>query len=327
MISLIATVLNEGDNIASLLESICAQTRLPDDIVFVDGGSHDHTVAVLERYAQQLPVRVIVEPGCNISQGRNRAIAAAHGDIIAVTDAGVRLEPDWLEKLTQRLVENPTVQVAGGFFLADPQNAFEAAMGATVLPLVEEIRAESFLPSHRSVAFRKTAWEEAGGYPEWLDFCEDLILDLKLKQVAPEFVFVPDAIVHFRPRRSLRAFFKQYYQYARGDGKADLWRKRHAVRYATYLLAAPGIFLAGLWLNRALWLFYLPGMIYYLYQPYRRLSAVLQHTRAMSTTGILYILLLVPVIRVVGDVAKMLGYPAGWRWRLHHQPPDWRDFT
>jgi hypothetical protein len=37
-----------------------------------------------------------------------------------------------------------------------------------------------------------------------------------------------------------------------------------------------------------------------------------------------YAIILVPLIRVVGDVAKMIGYPAGWRWRLAHHPPNWR---
>jgi hypothetical protein len=34
----------------------------------------------------------------------------------------------------------------------------------------------------------------------------------------------------------------------------------------------------------------------------------------------------VPIIRVVGDVAKMVGYPVGVWWRWHHrgQVPDWR---
>jgi hypothetical protein len=31
-----------------------------------------------------------------------------------------------------------------------------------------------------------------------------------------------------------------------------------------------------------------------------------------------------PAIRVVGDIAKMIGYPVGWRWRLRYDPPDWR---
>ncbi len=327
MISLIATVLNEGDNIAHLLDSILAQTCLPDEMIVVDGGSTDQTLEILQRYAQRLPLRILSAPGFNISQGRNLAIAAAEGDIIAVTDAGVRLQTDWLEKLTHPLCENPDVQVVGGFFQADAHNVFEAAMGATVLPLADEIHEENFLPSHRSVAFRRAIVEQVGGYPAWLDYCEDLVLDLKLKQAAPDFAFVPEAVAYFRPRGSLRAFFKQYYRYARGDGKADLWRKRHAIRYATYLLAAPLIFLLGWRRTRALWLLYLPGAAYYLYQPYRRLPTTLSHAPPTSTAGILYAVALVPLIRVVGDVAKMLGYPAGWYWRIRQRPPDWRGPT
>ena len=45
----------------------------------------------------------------------------------------------------------------------------------------------------------------------------------------------------FVPRESLRSFWTQYYRYARGDGKADLWRKRHAIRYATYFVAFPAL--------------------------------------------------------------------------------------
>ena len=52
------------------------------------------------------------------------------------------------------------------------------------------------------------------------------------------FVWAPSALVaHFRPAHNLRQFFAQYYRYARGDGKADLWRRRHAIRYGTYLAA------------------------------------------------------------------------------------------
>ena len=321
MISLIATVLNEGDSLRPLLDSICAQTHPPDEVVIVDGGSRDHTLAVLQSYASRLPLRVLTEPGCNISEGRNRAIAAAEGDIIAVTDAGVWLEPDWLAQLTAPLLADTTVQVVSGFFQADPHTPFEVAMGATVLPLADEIDPATFLPSSRSIAFRKAAWEQVGGYPEWLDYCEDLIFDLRLKETQPPFVFVPGAVAHFRPRGSLRAFFRQYYLYARGDGKADLWRKRHAIRYATYLLAAPLIILLGAVVNRWLWLLVLPGAVYYLHQPYRRLGRVMPP--ALNPADRLYIIGLVPLIRIVGDVAKMLGYPVGWRWRLRHHPPDW----
>jgi glycosyltransferase involved in cell wall biosynthesis len=328
-ISIIATVLNEGESIRRLMDSLCAQTCRPDEVVIVDGGSRDNTVAVLREYEGRLPLRVLVEPGANISAGRNRAIAAAQGDIIAVTDAGVTLERDWLEHLTQPLLDDPALQVVGGFFRADPYTIFEVALGATTLPLEDEIKAETFLPSSRSVAFRKRAWEAVSGYPEWLDFCEDLIFDLRLKAVMPPFAFAPQAVAWFRPRQSLRSFYKQYTLYARGDGKADLWRKRHAIRYATYGIAFPMLVWLGWRVHPLFFGLLLLGGAAYLRAPYRRLTPVLREaskTNRIRVTLVsnLHAIMLVPVIRVVGDVAKMIGYPVGWWWRLKHRPPRWR---
>lgn len=324
MITVIATVLNEGDSINALMLSLLQQTRSADEIIIVDGGSTDNTVTTVQAYSKRLPLRVFVEPGCNISRGRNIALEAARGRIVAVTDAGVRLPEDWLEQLTQPLLDDPEADVACGFFVAEPCNTFEAAMGATVLPLADEIHEESFLPSSRSVAFRREAAQQVGGYPEWLDYCEDLIFDLRLKAAGKRFVFVPGAAVYFRPRPSLGAYFRQYYRYARGDGRADLWRKRHAVRYITYLAVVPGIALLGALLHPLLWLLYLAGGAVYLYQPYRRLPAVMRRSPDRSPLNWLHAAVLIPLLRVVGDVAKMLGYPVGWRWRLRHHPPDWR---
>lgn len=324
MISLIATVLNEGDNIHQLMESIRAQTRRPDEIVIVDGGSGDDTLAILRGYAAEMPLRLFVEAGGNISQGRNRAIAEARGDIIAVTDAGVRLREDWLEKISAPLLADRETKVVGGFFAADPQTAFEAALGATTLPLEDEIDSASFLPSSRSIAFRKSAAEAIGGYPEWLDFCEDLIFDLRLRALCGPFIFAPEALAYFRPRTGLRPFFWQYYRYARGDGKANLFPKRHLIRYLTYFALTPGIFIAGAVLSPALWLLYLLGAADYLYLPYRRLRSVMRRAPERSWPVWLYCIAMIPLIRFTGDLAKMIGYPVGWRWRLAQRPPDWR---
>jgi glycosyltransferase involved in cell wall biosynthesis len=315
-ISLICTVLNEGSALPRLLDSLIEQTHPPDEIIFVDGGSTDDTVAILQTYAAryQLPLRVIVETGANISRGRNMAIEAAAGPIIASTDAGVRLDRRWLERLLKPFQTNPQAAAVAGFFAPDPQTAFEVAMGATVLPLLADINPPTFLPSSRSVAFLKSAWQAVGGYPEWLDYCEDLIFDFRLRDKLGPFIFAPDALVYFRPRSSLRAYFKQYYQYARGDGKADLWRKRHAIRYLTYLAGLPLLLvlilavspwwgLAGLTL----------GFLGMFYTPYRRLPLLWQN---LSTLEKLQAIIWVPFIRITGDAAKMLGYPVGWKWRL-----------
>jgi len=311
-VSIVITVLNEVDSLPCLLDSLVAQTRPPDEVIGCDGGSTDGTLALLAAESR-LPLRVIGRPGTNISQGRNAAIEVATGEVIAVTDAGVRLSPQWLEKIVAPFGE-ATIQVVAGFFCPDPQTLFEMAMGATVLPALREIDPARFLPSSRSVAFRKRAWVAVGGYPEWLDYCEDLIFDFRLRDRFGSFAFVPDALVYFRPRSGLRAFFSQYYHYARGDGKADLWRRRHAIRYLTYLVAVPLIAAAGAVVNPwclALYLIGIPGMFWVGWRRLARVWGDLNPAQKLQAA------LWVPIIRVTGDVAKMVGYPVGvwWRWR------------
>lgn len=326
-VSVIATVLNEGASLRRLLDSLAEQTRPPDEVVIVDGGSRDETLSILQNAMQEgrLPLRVLVEPGANISRGRNVAIAASSGDVIASTDAGVRLSPEWLAALIAPFETDSPPQVVSGVFVPDAHTTFEIAMAATVLPTLAEIKPERFLPSSRSVAFTRRAWEAVGGYPEWLDYCEDLVFDLRLRKHFHPFGFAPAAAVQFRPRSNLRSFFRQYYLYARGDGKADLWRKRHLVRYVTYLVVLPLLVLLGWLISPWWWLGIVAGAAIYLYVPYRRL---LFWWRSLPRRERILALLWVPLIRITGDIAKMLGYPVGLIWRLRrlrrHPELRWR---
>ena len=320
VVSLVMTVLDEAGSLPALLDSILAQERRPDEVVIVDGGSSDRTVVLVQDFAQRaapdLPVRVEVLPGANISAGRNRAIELAQGDIIVVTDGGVVLHAAWLARLVAALEDgdDAPADVAAGFFVPAPQSSFELAMGATVLPAVEDIEPATFLPSSRSVAFRREAWERAGRYPEWLDYCEDVVFDLALRREGVRQRFVPAARVAFRPRPSLPAFFRQYYRYARGDGKADLWRRRHAIRYGVYL-GAPLVWLVGVHWPVLRWLI-LVAMLAYVRRPYQRLWALAAQSSGGNLDYFLRAAAWVPLIRLTGDVAKMIGYPVGVRWRL-----------
>ena len=293
------------------------QTRLPDEVVIVDGGSTDGTAEVICTWAKTSPflLRLAVREGYSISQGRNAAIEMAQGEIIASTDAGVRLSPNWLEDLVAP-IEGGSCEVASGFFLPAPQSIFEIALGATTLPTLSDIAPERFLPSSRSLAFRKEAWERVGGYPEWLDYCEDLIFDFKLRRARYRFTFVPTALAYFRPRGSVAAFFRQYYCYARGDGRANLWWLRHAIRYFTYLVLIPALFLLGLWHNPLWWSLLILGAASVLWTPYRRLWPMM---RDLGLTEKGQAIFWVSIIRVVGDLAKMLGYPVGLLWRFRHR--------
>ncbi|MFH1084656.1 MAG: glycosyltransferase [Chloroflexota bacterium] len=318
-VSVITTVLNEANSIEALYRSLARQTRRPDEWVVVDGGSTDGTLAKLEGWAREgsLPMRVLCAPGANISRGRNLAVAAAQGPAIAATDAGVRLEDTWLEELLAPFSDEDPPDVVGGFFVPEPHSTFELALGAITLPALAEIDPRTFHPSSRSVAFFRGAWQAVGGYPEWLDYCEDLLFDFALRNAGCQVAFAPRAVAHFRPRPNLQAFLKQYYRYARGDGKADLWRYRHLVRYGTYLVAGPAALGLALGHHAAWWLVVAAGIAALLRGPWRRLRPHLAgrpwRQRAAAIAWM-------PVIRVVGDVAKMVGYPVGVAWRLHHAP-------
>lgn len=344
VVSVIATVYNEERVISRLLDSLAAQTRRPDEVIICDGGSTDGTTEIIGAYTKSkiFNLKLVVAKDANISQGRNIAIDAATGPVIAVTDAGVRLADNWLENLvapweivnsclsvsTQVPLSGPLpndVIAVAGFFEPDVDTLFQIAMAATVLPLVDEIDPDKFLPSSRSVAFTKAAWQEAGGYPEWLDYCEDLLFDFAINDQESDrlsaFAWSPNALVYFRPRENLTAFWRQYYQYARGDGKADLWRKRHYIRYITYLIVLPALLGHigwGFFAQYLGWIGLGAGVIFYCLRPWQRL---MQLGPEMSRSHLVGAALLVPLIRLVGDVAKMVGYPVGlwWRWRNRHR--------
>jgi glycosyltransferase involved in cell wall biosynthesis len=315
-VAVIATVLNEEVSVVELIDSLANQTRRPDEVIISDGGSSDGTVDRIQAAASgRLDVTVVSLSGANIAEGRNAAVVRSTSDVIAVTDAGVRLKPTWLEQLVTPFEKRPgRVDVVSGFFEPDPRTVFELAMGATVLPTRDEVNPTRFLPSSRSVAFTKEAWRRAGGYPEWLDYCEDVVFDLALRKGGCVFGWAPEAVALFRPRSSLSAFWSQYFRYARGDGKAGLWPLRHAIRYGSY--ASAFAFALG---SRKRWYLLLPlalGGVSHLRQPYQRLAPRLGGlTPGEKAEALAW----VPVIRVIGDLAKMAGYPAGVLWRLRQK--------
>lgn len=308
-ISLVCTVRDEADNIAALLDSMLAQTRPADEIVVNDCCSRDATPEIVQAYAARHPQVRLVRGGHNISSGRNSAVRAARGSVVACTDAGLTLDPGWLAAIVAP-IERGEADLVGGFFQPAPHSLFELTLGAVNYPELAEVDPQKFLPFGKSMAFRKEVWERVGGFPEWASHCEDLLFDFAAERAGLRRAFAPGAVVHFRPRPDLAAFARQYFYYARGDGLAGLWPKRHAVRYLTYsgglaLLALmqrlpatrlPGAILIGL------------GAAVYTRAPYRRLWPRLRGRRPAEQA---LALALVPLIRGVGDVAKMLGYPVG----------------
>ena len=133
-ISLILTCYNEKENIGVLIQDILNQTQLPDEMVIVDAGSKDGTIEVLHGFVTRFTeagshLRIIICDGASIAHGRNLAIESAHYDNIAVTDAGCRIQSDWLEKITRPLTLN-NADFVGGFFLPVAPTRFQQILAA-----------------------------------------------------------------------------------------------------------------------------------------------------------------------------------------------------
>jgi len=236
MVTLVATVLNESGNLGEWWTSIIGQSRPPDEIVVVDGGSRDGTLELLRSLEGSAPceVRIEVCEGCSIAGGRNRAIAIASHDTIAVTDAGCVISPYWLERIIAPLEEDPGIGLVAGFYRPLTAGFFEEISACATLPLAWEVRAGRFMPSSRSLAFRRGVWEAAGGYPDWLEIGEDMYFNHAWKKLGIKHTMVKEALVYWRMRRDLRALLRQYFLYARGDGEAGMYLQRHLLRFATY---------------------------------------------------------------------------------------------
>src|SRR5215213_2840856 len=142
-VAIVCTVRDEADNIAVLLDSMLAQTRPADEIVVNDCGSRDATPAIVARYAAAGHCIRLVAGGHNIPSGRNNAIAQAASPIIACTDAGLTLDPHWLERIIAP-IECDAADLVGGFFRPEPHSLFELVLGATNYREPQEIDPATF---------------------------------------------------------------------------------------------------------------------------------------------------------------------------------------
>jgi len=332
--SFICTVYNERQSIVRFLESLKEQTVLPGEIVIVDGGSSDGTFSLMEDFFSKwaagkdsqvyihnmksdedsrgkVAVKLLQKKGAGISEGRNIAINNASGTYINVSDAGCVLDPHWLIEIN-RGMEKDIGAVNGGITFSLCGNFLQSLTALAVVPGLNEIVKEKFMPSSRNICFRKSQWDKAGGYPQELDFGEDMKFDFNLKKCGYRLVFRPDAAVYWDMRRTLPGIFRQFFRYAKGDAVGKMYPVRHLLRFGAAFLFLL-ITAAGIWLSPWLFMILIPLGGIYSFRQYFRLLVRWDGNESCRLKGMagLSALLLLPLLLVYIDSAKAVGYIYG----------------
>ena len=212
-ISVVVTVLNEEKTISELLDVLA---KMPAEIIVVDGGSTDGTIAAIKRFRH---IKLVVGK-YNRSEGRNIGVAVARGDIIAFTDAGCLPDENWLSELTK--VE---ADVVAGYYRGLPQNIFEKCLVPYVLVMPDKIGRE-FLPSTLSMAIKKELFLKMGGFDPNLDTSEDFEFATRLKNSGIKIQFAQQAVVGWYPRKNLKQAAWMFLKFAVSDIYAGIFRPK-----------------------------------------------------------------------------------------------------
>lgn len=220
-VSVCVTVLNEEKSIAELLEAILYQTRKPDEIVIVDGGSTDGTLEIISKFQKRSKKIKLLTERSSRAKGRNLSVEISNSEIIAMTDAGCVPQKDWLKNIVKPFEYK--VDVVAGFYKMKTTNRFQKALSA-FLGILPQNFDEKFLPSTRSIAFTKEVWEKVGGFPEKMDgTAEDTVFNLKLISHGIRLSRVKNAVVEWGMPGDFTEFFWKIYNYALGDSKSRVW--------------------------------------------------------------------------------------------------------
>lgn len=235
-ITLISTVFNEEATIMQFLRSISIQTRLPDEIVIVDGGSKDATWKIISTFKFPIKKIKILRKRGNRSVGRNEAVRNATFEIIACSDSGCILDKNWLKEIVKPF-ESSEAEVIAGYYKGVAKNVFQECLIPYVLVTPERLNPDTFLPASRSMAFKKQIFEKIGGFPEKLSHNEDYAFSHKLKKNGIKTSFQETAVVKWIPRESLREAFAMFFRFAYGDIEARILRPKVILIFLRYIFA------------------------------------------------------------------------------------------
>lgn len=172
LVSVIVPTRNSARTLAACLASVRAQAGVPVELIVVDNGSTDGTLDLARAVADR------VEPfGPERSAQRNAGARLATGDVLAFVDSDMVLPPDAMASCAAAIA-------AGAAGAVMPEESFGVGFWAAC-KRVERACYEGVPWMEAARAFRRDAFERAGGYDETMDAGEDWDLSARVASFGP----------------------------------------------------------------------------------------------------------------------------------------------
>jgi GT2 family glycosyltransferase/DNA-binding beta-propeller fold protein YncE len=222
-VSVVVCAYNAADTLEDCLTSL-EQLTYPDvELILVNDGSKDRTGEIGHHHPR---VRVIDIPNGGLSAARNVGLAEATGEIVAYTDADVRVDRDWLTYLVQPLLTSDVVG-SGGPNVVPPDDppmaqSIARAPGGPTHVLLDDRIAEH-VPGC-NMAFRREALLAIGGFNAvYLRAGDDVDVCWRLQAQGGKIGFASSALVWHHHRSSVKAYWRQQVGY----GEGETWLMAH----------------------------------------------------------------------------------------------------
>ena len=194
-VSAVIRAFNEGKHIGRLLKGLEQQTVKPDEIILVDSGSTDDTVAIAE--AAGCTIVNIAKSEFSFGRALNRGCAAASGDILLFASAHVYPVYDtYVEHLVSAFDRNG-VAIAYGRQVGDERTKFSESRVMLKWFPTENIWDQGHpFSNNANAAVLKSVWQ-ASPYDETLTGLEDLAFAQKAIANGHKIAYIADApVVH-----------------------------------------------------------------------------------------------------------------------------------